>query len=333
MFKFMRLMLFPQMAEGEPGGEGGSGEGGEGGGGSGDGFLGAGGEGSGQGQDDPAGGAGGAGDAGDKGGGSGEKDLSWLSGFSDETRKEAILHDFGSAEDALKGYVSLFKKMGAGPDHLLRLPADDAPDSDYAEIFKRLGRPNEPEDYEVPKGVEIGDEGFLKVFQQGAHAAGVTQKQFAAMVKSLESAENGWSERQTTANLAANETAKSEARTALQSHFGKDFPENDALIGRTVNGLSEGLRDDLENSGLLYNVELLKAFADLGNARREDGSRGGGAMGVSDAHAEWKRLSLDSEFQRALASTEHPEHKNSLKRKNELYEIMYPNELSGPGYE
>ena len=310
--------------DGGGGGDGG-GEGGEGG------FFDSGGGG---GEGGEEGGDQGGGDAGGEGGGDpgGAKDLTWMQGLPDNLKNERILHDFGNANEALSGYVSLFQKLGAGPDKLLRLPADDAPDTEYAEIYKRLGRPTESEGYTVPQGIEVGDDAFLTTLKQGAHAAGLSGKQFTAIVKTLEGAENGWSERQAEGVNLANAEAKKTASTELQIHFGKEFPENNALIGRVFHGLSESLRADLESTGLAYNPELLKAFADLGRARREDGSRGGGKIGVSDAMGELKRLGLDPEFQKALANSDHAEHKNALARKQELYEMAYPNDLTGPGY-
>ncbi len=323
------------MAADDGGGAGGD-AGGEGGGDQGGGFFdaGSGGEGGEGGGDVGGNGDQGGGDAGGEGGGDsgGAKDLTWMQGLPDNLKNERILHDFGNANEALSGYVSLFQKMGAGPDKLLRLPADDAPDADYADIYKRLGRPTEAEGYTVPQGIEVGDDAFLTTLKQGAHAAGLSGKQFTAIVKTLEGAENGWSERQAAGVATANAEAKKAASTELQIHFGKEFPENNALIGRVFHGLSESLRADLESTGLAYHPELLKAFADLGRARREDGSRGGGALGVSDAMGELKRLGLDPEFQKALGNSDHAEHKNALARKQELYEMAYPNELTGPGY-
>ncbi len=262
----------------------------------------------------------------------GAPDKTWRNTFSDEVKADPAFDGFGNVQDALTGYSNLFKKMGAGPDNLLRLPASDAPESDWVEIHTRLGRPKEPTDYKVPEGIKTEDEGFLNTLKAGAHAAGMSQKQFSSIVKSFETAELDMSTRETASHGAKLEELKKTAATDLQIHYGREYPEKNALIGRVANGMSEGLRGELEATGTLYNPEFLKMLADLGSLRMEDGSRGGEALGVADSLAEIKRLGLDAEFQKALANSDHPEHKNALKRKNELYENAYPNELSGPGY-
>lgn len=261
------------------------------------------------------------------------KDLTWLNAFPAEIKDNTALHGFGNVHEALSGYTNLFQKMGAGPEHLLRLPADGAPESDYADIYKRLGRPAEAKEYKVPDGIQTGDDGFIDTLKEGAHLAGISQKAFTVLVKTLEKAETGWSERQTAQFATDQEAARKTAATELQIHYGVKYPEQNALIGRAVNGFSPELKSALEGAGLLTNIELLKHFADLGEAQREDGSRGGGPLGVSDAHAEMARLNSDVEWKKALNNSDHPGHKDALKRRDELYQIMHPNQLTGPGYD
>lgn len=304
---------------------GGEGEGG----GEREGFLGpenpgAGGEGSG------AGDGGGAGEAaaGAAGGQDAAKDTEWMKSLPDELRNERILSDFGSAEDAHRGYIALFKKMGGGPNSLLRMPAADAGAEAWnTEIFNRLGRPEAADGYKLPQGMEVADDQYMTDLRAGMHSAGITANQFASLMGTIEKAEVAQADRMKKSGAGKLAETQSATRLSLQKEWGDDYKEMDHLVGRVIYGLPEETQKALVASGLAADPAILKVFAELGQGRRDD-SPGMhiGSMGASDAMGEIKRLALDPEFQKALNDSGHPGHHDAIKRHSDLYESAYGSE-------
>lgn len=99
----------------------------------------------------------------------------WYGSFQNaELRGYVESKGFASPEVLADGYRNLEKLTGVPPDQLLRLPKDDDKAA-WDGVWKRLGRPDKPEDYKLP--VLEGDSGdFAKLAAQWFHEAGVPAK-------------------------------------------------------------------------------------------------------------------------------------------------------------
>jgi hypothetical protein len=82
-------------------------------------------------------------------------------------------------EDAAKKAYNLEKLLGhekAG--RTIVLPKDDADPKEQAEFYAKLGRPEKPEEYELPGAPEIAGE-----YAKAMHVAGITKKQAAILAE------------------------------------------------------------------------------------------------------------------------------------------------------
>jgi hypothetical protein len=102
-------------------------------------------------------------------------------GFKDANLKAwAANKGFESPEVALSSYHSLEKLMGhdrAG--RTVVLPGDDATPEERAAFVSKLGRPDKPDGYEMPKE---GDEAFMNWAKETFHEIGLPAKQAKALV-------------------------------------------------------------------------------------------------------------------------------------------------------
>lgn len=101
----------------------------------------------------------------------------WRTGIPEEIRGHKSLEHIGDVGSLAKSYVNAQSMIGADK---LAIPGKHATDEDWAEVHRKLGRPDSPDGYELnnemPDGVEPSDE-MLGWFKGAAHEAGLTPQQ------------------------------------------------------------------------------------------------------------------------------------------------------------
>ena len=77
---------------------------------------------------------------------------SWTTGFTDELKGYVDAKGFKDAQSVVESYRNFEKIKGVPQERLLTLPEKDE-DPSWNDVWKRLGRPDQPKDYqlEVPK--------------------------------------------------------------------------------------------------------------------------------------------------------------------------------------
>lgn len=171
---------------------------------------------------------------------------------------------------AVTSYQELEKFRGANEKELIRLPKDPNAEGAYDEIYNKLGRPDKPEKYSV-EGIQIEgidfnvDEDRLNVFRPVAHAAGVSQKQFEALVK----ADAEYNAKLFEAHQKQVQQAQEAEYKALQSEWGKNAAEREELARR---GLKSILPQGVNAEEITAKIEAaigtaatLKLFANVGD--------------------------------------------------------------------
>lgn len=146
-------------------------------------------------------------------------------------------------------------------------------ESDSAErwdaFFKRVGRPDSPDGYEVraPDGFESNPE-FTGRFKETAHKMGLSAKQAAGMVE--------WYNQEALTTMQAEASAAREQQQALRTEWGADFNKNveTARRGMQVLGIDNATLDGM-GRGIGVD-QALKLMAKLGTMTSEDVLRNGG---------------------------------------------------------
>ena len=95
-------------------------------------------------------------------------------------KEEKALQNFTSIDDFVKSYLSAQKLVGANK---VAIPNKMATDEDWDEVYKKLGRPDKPDDYKYSfKDDEINQD-QLKSFNETAHRIGLLPKQAERIIK------------------------------------------------------------------------------------------------------------------------------------------------------
>lgn len=88
------------------------------------------------------------------------------------------MEPFETPAELAKGYKNLSSKLGADQAELVRITKD----GDLSEVYKKLGRPEKPDEYEFPEFKTAMPEEYMKSLAAKAHENGLTRSQLKNML-------------------------------------------------------------------------------------------------------------------------------------------------------
>lgn len=227
--------------------------------------------------------------------------------------------------DALKAYNEAQKFIGADPNSRLILPGKDAKPEEVAAFWGKLGRPEAPGNYQLPK-LEGGsadpksEEVWKAIFHQVNMPQAMAEKLYATAGKAIQE--------QVAAQRAELEKATATMRAQTAAEFGEKFDAARVMAKRAA--VAAGLTD--EDTAAIYKAgpgverAMFRILARLGEGIKEDTAAGGdsGGMSAQDAQAEINRLYGDPEFMRAYKEKGHPQHNDSVEKMEKLFKARWP---------
>jgi hypothetical protein len=201
--------------------------------------------------------------------------IDWLTGAPEDITGFVQNKGWKTPVDAITSYKQLEKHMGTPADKLLRLPDFDKADpTELGQFYTKLGRPAEPNGYEIPVP-EGMDTSFAEAAKAKFHELGLTAKQAKALAEwnneyaSTMSVQQQEAYKQTIA--AENESLKKEWGQAYDQEIGMAKNAAKAL------GLSPEKIDKLEQS--LGFADLMRTMANIGKRIGEDKFVSGDSVG------------------------------------------------------
>ena len=234
-------------------------------------------------------------------------------------KEEKALDNFNNMEDFVKSYLHAQKLVGADK---IPVPNKHATDEDWNEVFKRLGAPENPDDYKYNIKDQDLDQTQVKKFNKAAHQLGLLPKQAEGLIKFYNEMNGN--------NAASQEEAAADAQlkteTELKAEFGPQFNKRlDQAKKLAVNSLgSEFLENTYlkDGSRLGDNIKVIKAFSELADKLSEDEIiKGDGSeyMTAKDIEKEINELTQDGS---AYWSKTHPNHQKAVQEVLKLREML-----------
>ena len=195
------------------------------------------------------------------------KEVNFKDLIPENFREEKALDNFNNMEDFVKSYLHAQKLVGADK---IPVPNKHATEEDWNEVFKRLGAPNDPNDYKYDFKDQEMDQGQVQEFNKTAHRLGLLPKQAEGLIK--------FYNEMNVNNAASQEEAAAQAQMNVEAELKKEFgPQYNKRLDQAkrlaVNSLGQ---DFLENtylkdgSRLGDNLNVIKAFSDLADKLSED---------------------------------------------------------------
>lgn len=235
---------------------------------------------------------------------------SWFDGAPDEVK--GFIQTKGWTEDPLKAvmsYQELEKFRGASEDQLIKLPKDPKAEGAYDDVWKKLGRPESPDKYELnlPQTFEVEFDGNkfqappidperLSWAKKIGHEIGLNSSQLQRLVEEtvkFESAIIYGNEKQYEQEVAAQQSE-------LKSRWGAKYDERVELGRRAFRAVGDQDAIDKMES-VLGHAKVTEMFAKIGEAMGEDkihdASDSGRSFGYTKEQAAYDRSKLMREIQ------------------------------------
>lgn len=239
---------------------------------------------------------------------------------------------FDSLDTAVSSYQKLEKMMGAGPNNLLRLPADgDLSPETAPEVFQRLGMPADASGYEfhVGEGMQA-DEGMQNWAKDTFHKLGLSQQQADGVNRAFQDLQQSQAA-QAAEDYKANVQL---GEQTLQQKYGGGYDKfvRQGQMAIEALGMSAEMITALEREiGYEATIEWAGNLGSkLGEHKFELGDPAGGggtndAWGMSpdDARARYQAKLADAEWVKALTTKTHPQHKAAVEERGKLFKIIH----------
>ncbi|CAB4140690.1 hypothetical protein UFOVP669_4 [uncultured Caudovirales phage] len=245
---------------------------------------------------------------------------SWAADFDEQTSAYVQNKGWQSPNDLLTSYRNL-EKFAGGSKSLLELPGPDADESSWGQVYEKLGRPADPEQYDI-KVPEGGDPELTEFYKKAAFEIGLSTKQAQTLFSKWNETVSG--KVQAMQQQQAQESEK--AVENLKREWGQAYNQQIDAGRRAVAALGFDQEKLSDYEAKLGTADMLKLFATLGSKMGEPAFEGGErtnatGFGLTPAAAQQQIADLrsDAKFMEAYM-TGSKEHVAKMKR---LMEAAY----------
>ena len=222
--------------------------------------------------------------------------------------------------EILKAYANAEKMIGGS----VRIPKEDAKPEEWAAFYKKMGRPDTVEGYNIqkpdklPDGVTWNDD-LTSWFAKTAHENGLSKNQVQKIMKS-------WNEVET-AKAHSAQKEMGQRLSKLQEQWGDEFAGRVELGVRGIERLMPKeevteFKALLDTTGIGNHPLMIKYAHLVGKMLQEDGyiigDGKGGALGAEAAKKEIAAINAD---QAGPYWNDGPGHKEAVERMNKLHRI------------
>ena len=237
----------------------------------------------------------------------------WKNLLPEEIRNEPCLNNVKHIGAFAKNYVNAQKAIGANK---IPLPGENASPEEWDAVFNALGRPEAADRYEfkaaddLPDGMQF-DEALMKNFREAAYKLGLNQTQYNALVN--------YQAKLAGAQVQAMEQqAEQEYHSTLQKLTGEFGANLNTVIAQCNKAVETfGLRQVLEEKGLMNNYDVIKALAGIGERISESRLKGNPALDTAE-DAQSRLNSIMGNMDDPYYKREHPQHGQRVREVAEL---------------
>jgi hypothetical protein len=252
------------------------------------------------------------------------QDSPWWQQLPEDVRSEKLWSRYKNPEEAWRAHVNLSKLQGQS----IRLPKDDASPEEWMQIYEKLGRPTNPEEYkiDVPKGLpaeikfnEAEQADFVKI----AHQLGLNQRQVAALAE--------WDLKRHVARLDGMKSGLGQEQAKvwqeLKDSWGPLFDRNRGLAIEAFERYADSEDADAFDEKYGNDPIALRFLARIGETLVEKGEITGASsamMTAESAQAELDKIQSEriKNPKHPLNNPNDPAHDQAIQSRRQLYAIV-----------
>tara|TARA_R100001082_G_scaffold111005_2_gene92835 strand:- start:130 stop:972 length:843 start_codon:yes stop_codon:yes gene_type:complete len=251
------------------------------------------------------------------GSGSVGENRDWRDTLPEELRNDPTLQNYKDVESLAKTVVHQQKMIGN------RIPIPKT-EEEKAELYNKLGRPEEPSKYEVSVPEDYQQyfrEESMNEFRNVAHKIGLNNEQ----VKALMDFQVNEINQQSQGYESSMAMQREEAEQNLKQEWGYDYDKNVQAALRAVSVYGDEQVQELLNTELGNNPALIKMFARLGKEVTEDMAQNtqNNTLSVSPLDAKQEIANIMNNPKHPYFDSRHREHKEAIEKMRQLHEKAF----------
>lgn len=250
----------------------------------------------------------------------------WKSGLSSDLKGYVETKGFKDPASILDSYRNFEKLMGVPRDQLLRLP-EKSDDPEWTNIFKKLGKPEKPTDYNFPtkEGVQP-DEKFNNWAKEVFHGANLTAKQAELVATKWDEYVEG------IATAQANEikTKETNEKEALKTAWGNAYDQNMKLAQQAAKTFAKDDKGEVITAlqKVMGYDKTMKFFQEIGSKMSEHhfaSGDGGSKVEILTPEAAQHKIKLKTQ-DKAFRERYLNKDADAVAEMVKLHELAYPDE-------
>lgn len=247
----------------------------------------------------------------------------------EDLRADPSFKDIKDVASLAKSYKHAQQLVGLDRSKLVPVPGEDATEEAWNDFYKRIGRPDTPEDYRLPvEEVQFDDvlrrnEDAEKWLKQAAHRYGMTPKQTAGLYKDFMEFTRGTLQQ----NNARLEQMREQTTAALEEELGAAYETKlDQAKAVLRNNFDEEFYQLLDQTGLGSHPSMIRGMMKLAERLQEDRvddrtQGGGGIPTPAEAQAQIQQKMGDKDFMAAYIKGDHPSHAWAVAEMTKLHRL------------
>jgi hypothetical protein len=242
----------------------------------------------------------------------------FLKGIDADLAKEPMLKNYKDINTMVKSLVHAQKSIGK--DKVV-LPTNKSTKEEWADTFKKLGKPESVDKYGIDtKKSKIGEE-FAKGLLDKAFESNLLPAQVTELVKFLE-------DRATTEVENAKKKLEDEVANdlkGLKAEWGEGYDKQINFAKTAIKELADdGFKTYLKDSGLENDVNLIKFLSKVGQAmgNAEFHGKGAESFGLTNEEVKGKIAAIRSNHNGPLYDKSHGDHKRTVEELENLYKKL-----------
>lgn len=240
----------------------------------------------------------------------------WYQTLDPDLRNNPSIQKFKDPAGLAKSYVELQKMIGK---EKVVIPNEKSTPEEWANFYKKVGRPDEFTGYETPEFKELPEEikmreENLETFKQKCHELGLSKKQFAELIATYYDISLNTYKQSVDEAVKLKETTE----TTLRKEWGQAYESKVDSAQKVINTFFKGKGLHKAFEVLSNDKGFVAAMSEIAESLGEDKIAGEVRNVLTPEEAQKEINAMLGNAKHPLFDELHPEHKAAVDKYNEL---------------